>query len=131
MAGTILVSGFKELVAGTSSLIPSERAATRAALDKVGEIVRVGGARTLIQYKETKYNRPQDAIKSASGFKVRVRQRGVEVEQSLRKTTGLHPEWGKTQMKHGLLPALFRSETEIVAEFDKAMDVVVSTFNRS
>ncbi len=129
MAGTLVVTGFKELVASTSYLIPSERAATRDALESVGEIVRIGGARGLVQYKESKYNRPQDAVRSASGFKVRVRQRGVEVEQSLRKTTGMHPEWGKVQMRHGLLPALYGSEAAITAEFDRAMDKVVIAFN--
>lgn len=130
MAGTIVVTGFKELVASTAYLIPSERAATREALESVGEIVRLGGARGLVQYKEEKYGRPQDAVRSATGFKVRVRQRGVEVEQSLRKTTGLHPEWGAVQMRHGLLPALYRSELEITAEFDHALDKVVVAFNR-
>ncbi len=130
MAGTLVVTGFKELVASTSYLIPAERAATREALESVGEIVRLGGARTLVQYKEEKYGRGKDAVRSAGGFKTRVRQRGVEVEQSLRKTTGMHPEWGKTQMRHGLLPALFRSELEIVAEFDRALDKVVVAFNR-
>lgn len=130
MAGTVVVTGFKELVAASSILVPAERAATREAFESVGEIVRLKGARGLVQYKEDKYHRPQDAVKSASSFKVRVRQRGVEVEQSLRKTTGAHPEWGKTQMKHGLLPALFGSEAEIYAEFDRAIDKVVVAFNR-
>ncbi len=130
MAGTLVVTGFKELVASTAYLIPSERAATREALESVGEIVRLGGARGLIQYKESKYNRPQDAVRSATGFKVRVRSRGVEVEQSLRKTTGLHPEWGSAQMRHGLLPSLYGSEAAITAEFDRAIDKVVIAFNR-
>jgi len=130
VAGTLVVSGFKELVKATSYLVPAERAATREALDKVGELVRVEGARNLIQYKEDKYHRPQDAIRSASSFKVRVRQRGVEVEQSLRKTTGLHSWWGAAQMKHGLIPALYDSEAAITEEFDKALDVAITQFNR-
>ncbi len=134
MAGTLVVSGFKELVAATSGLIPTEKAATREALEKVGEIVRLEGTRDLIQYKTGGAARSgaelRNAVRSAAGFRVRVRQRGVEVEQSLRKTTGLHPEWGGVQMKHALLPALFASQDEIVVEFDKALDTVVSTFNR-
>ncbi len=130
MAGTFVVTGFKELVAATSYLIPAEKAATREALESVGEIVRLHGARDLVLYKEEKYGRPQDATRSASGFKVRVRQRGVEVEQSLRKTTGRHPEWGSVQMRRGLLPALYGAETEITAEFDRAIDKVVVAFNR-
>lgn len=130
MPGTFVVTGFKELVQATSTLVPAERAATREALDKVGEIVRVGGARNLVQYKGDKYHRTKDAIRSAAGFKVRVRQRGVEVEQSLRKTTGAHSWWGAAQMKHGLLPALYDSEAAITAEFDKALDLAITEFNR-
>ena len=129
MAGTLVISGFKETIAAIDTLVPSERAAMRGALEKVGELVRVGGARTLVQYEAEKYNRTKWAEHSAAGFKTRVRQRGVEVEQSLRKTTGLHPEWGAVQMTHGLLPALFRNELEIIAEFDRAMDKVVVAFN--
>ncbi len=130
MAGTIVVTGFKELVQATSYLIPAEKAATRDALESVGEIVRLQGARDLVAYKQSKYDRPQDAVRSASSFRVRVRQRGVEVEQSLRKTTGVHPYWGAAQMKHGLIPALYDSEDAITAEFELALDKVTTAFNR-
>ena len=130
MAGTLVVTGFMEIVAASNALIPAERAAVREALESAGEIVRLAGARDLVAYKADKYGRPQDATRSASGFKVRVRQRGVEVEQSLRKTNGLHPKWGDIQMRHGLLPALYGHIDEITAEVDRAMDKVVVEFNR-
>jgi hypothetical protein len=50
---------------------------------------------------------PKDA-RSASGYRTSVRQRGIVVRQSLRKTTGLHPEWGAYQMRHGLIPPAVR-----------------------
>lgn len=134
VAGTLVVHGFKELEQATAYLIPSEKLTVREALEKVGEIVRLDGSRALIQYKTGGAARSAaesiNAAKSAAGFKVRIRQRGVEVEQSLRKTTGLHPEWGGVQMKHALLPALYGTEPAWMAEFDKALDTVVATFNR-
>lgn len=46
---------------------------------------------------------------TAEGLKVRVRTSGafglVQVEQSKRKTTSEHPEYGGAVMRHGLLPA--------------------------
>lgn len=48
--------------------------------------------------------------RTAEGFRTYVRAGStVTVEQSLRKTTGLHPEWGALQMQNALLPA--REET--------------------
>jgi hypothetical protein len=44
--------------------------------------------------------------RTAEGFRTFVRAGAiVHLEQSLRKTTGLHPEWGALQMTKGLLPA--------------------------
>ena len=44
--------------------------------------------------------------RTAEGFRTYVRVGGaVSVEQSLRKTTGLRPDWGALQMTEALLPA--------------------------
>jgi hypothetical protein len=53
------------------------------------------------------------------------------VEQSLRKVTGLRPDWGATQMRKGLLPALSSKQNEVEAEFEKALDVVSAIFDRA
>jgi hypothetical protein len=43
---------------------------------------------------------------SAAGFRTYVRAGArVSVEQSKRKTTGAHPEYGALQMREGLIPA--------------------------
>lgn len=43
---------------------------------------------------------------TAEGFKVRIRVAGeVDVEQTRRRTTGLHPEYGGLMMTKGLIPA--------------------------
>ena len=66
---------------------------------------------------------------SAAGYRVYVRQRGVSVEQSLRKTTGEHPEFGTLQMEKALLPALYCNEDEVVRRLEDALDKVAARFN--
>lgn len=44
--------------------------------------------------------------RSASGYRVAVRARGVAVEQKLRRSTGLRPDFGQLQMRRALIPAL-------------------------
>ena len=118
---TFVVSGFKELVAASKSLIPAEQKEVRAAFARSGEIVRSDAAQRF-----NKYN-----ARSAAGYRVRVRQRGVEVDQSLRKTTGLRPDYGALQMRRALLPALYAKQDEVVAEFEKALDEVTAIFNHA
>ena len=62
----------------------------RKALRDVGDIVRHDA--------QTSFSSVNS--RSAAGFKTRVRQRGIAVEQSIRKTTGDHPEYGALQMRH-------------------------------
>jgi hypothetical protein len=69
------------------------------------------------------------STRSAAGYKVRVRQRGVAVEQSLKRTTGLHPEWGAYQMRHALLPALDETAPETDRRMELALDAVAAHFN--
>ena len=47
---------------------------------------------------------------------------GVFVEQSLRKTTGHHPEYGALQMRQALIPALVSKSDEVEREMKKAAD---------
>jgi hypothetical protein len=72
---------------------------------------------------------PKDA-RSASGYRTSVRQRGIVVRQSLRKTTGLHPEWGAYQMRHGLIPARGAQMPETTRALEHAMDEIANRFNR-
>jgi hypothetical protein len=55
--------------------------------------------------------------KTAAGFRVRVRQRGVAVAQSVRKTTGKHPEYGSLQMR-----VLARAVSEHADDTERAME---------
>jgi hypothetical protein len=120
-SSTFVVSGYKKLIAASKFLVPAEKKEVRAAFARSGEIVRADAATRFRAY----------SAHSAAGYRVRVRQRGVEVDQSLKKTTGLHPEWGALQMRKALLPSLYAKQTEIEAEFEKALDEVTTVFNRA
>ncbi len=68
--------------------------------------------------------------KSAAGYRVRVRQRGVAVEQSLRKTTGTRSDFGELQMRQALLPALEANEDRVESAMEAAIDTVADHFER-
>ena len=86
----------------------------------VGEIVRAEGQKRFEHI---------DAG-SAAGFRVSVRQRGVSVEQRLKRTTGTRPDYGSLQMRLALLPALDAKEEEVVLAFDHATNVICNHFDR-
>src|SRR5262252_9640675 len=99
---TIVVKGWKELIRASRQAEPNTRRELRAAFREAGDLVRSDAAARFT---------PIDA-RSAAGYKVRIRQRGVAVEQSLRKTTGKRPDYGALQMRRALLPALTTNEAE-------------------
>lgn len=80
----------------------------RPALRQIGELVRAD-AQARFQ--------PYDTA-SAAGYKVRVRARGVAVEQSKKRTTGLRPDYGALQMRRALVPALDDKESEVLARVE-------------
>lgn len=60
---------------------------------------------------------------TAKGFKARVRPAGVlVVENTRRKTTGEHPEYGALMMRKALLPARSIKMEETTERFELAMD---------
>ena len=117
---TLVVKGYKEFLKAAKDAGSVTNREVRAAFRRSGEIVRADAAQRLTKYSTT----------SAAGLKIRVRQRGVAVEQSLRKTTGAHPQYGALQMRKALLPALARNEPAVEAEFEKALDEVKAIFER-
>ena len=116
---TIAIRGYRELLRALQAADKESRLALRAELAYAGEATRKG-AQTRLAAK---------APKSAAGYKVRVRQRGVAVEQSLRKTTGIHPEWGAYQMRHALLPALAANAAETDRRIEAALDKIAARFD--
>lgn len=117
---TLSVKGYRELMRAYQQADRDSRKELRAALKHAGEIVQRDAARFISPISS----------RTAAGYKIRVRQRGVAVEQSLRKTTGAHPEWGSYQMRHALLPALMVNEDEVERRMEAALDIVAAHFNQ-
>lgn len=120
MPGGLRVTGYKELLRACDRAGKDTKKQVRGALRNTGEIVRVDAARRFAGYSTV----------SAAGFKVRVRQRGVAVEQSLRKTTGKNPGWGALQMTQALIPARSETREQVEQEFEHALDRVAASFER-
>ncbi len=118
-AGTLRVVGYQELLRALKLAEKADRLAVRKVLRSVGEDVQ----RDAVQDVS-----PVDS-RTAGGYRVYVRQRGVGVEQSLRKTTGLHPEWGSWQMRHALVPALEANEDSTERKMEEALSLVSDRFN--
>ncbi len=112
------VSGLKQLVKACDRAGKESKSVVRAALRSTGVQVRADATTRFAKY---------DA-RSASGYRVVVRQRGVNVEQSLRKTTGLRPDFGSLQMRRALLPALRDNEAELERQVEIALDRIVEHF---
>jgi hypothetical protein len=100
---TVRIRGLRELNAAFRKVEKELRKDLRDELKAAGEVVRPV-ASSLFS--------PIDA-RSAAGYRVRVRARGVAVEQSLARTTGQHPQYGRLQMERALMPALDQKEGEV------------------
>jgi len=116
----VRVHGYREFVRATNRAIPETKAAITTALKAVGEPTRADAARRLEPYSK----------RSAAGFKVKVTTSSVKIQQSLRKTTGEHPEYGDLQMKRSLLPARKANSLRTREEFEKALDVMIIHFSK-
>lgn len=120
MAGTVRVKGYREFQRAARNAPKDVKRETRKAFRKVGDLVKDEAAQLF------------DSIdaRSAAGYKTRVRQRGVAVEQSLRRTTGTRPDFGALQMRVALQPALEAKEDEVEQEMEEAIDTVADLFAR-
>lgn len=111
-AGSVKVKGLRELQRDFRAISKEASKEVRESLREAAEPVRQE-AQSLFSGVDAR---------SAAGYKVRVRQRGVAVEQSRRRTTGQHPEYGALQMRRALLPALESRENDVVEGIEKALD---------
>lgn len=117
---TFVVKDYRDFVRACDRAGRETKKYVRDTFRQVGEPVRVDAAATVAG----------KSARSAAGMRTVVRVRGVAVEQSRRKTTGHHPEWGAWQMRHALTPALDRNEDETVLAFSRAIDRVCDHFER-
>lgn len=116
---TLRVSGYREFVRATDRAGRDAKNLVRSMLRTVGEILRVDA--------QQRFSRID--ARSAAGFRVSVRQQGVFVQQSLRKTTGTRPDYGSLQMRVGLLAALTHRETDVEHAFEHALDGIADHFD--
>lgn len=99
--------------------LPAARRALRSydkALDgRVKTELKAGGelVRSTAQSMFSKYD-----SRSAAGYRVVVRARGVAVEQRYGRTTGLHADYGRLQLATALFPARDAREPEVAALVD-------------
>jgi hypothetical protein len=112
------VKGLRQFVKACDRAGKESKSVVRAALRSTAVGVRADASTRFAKYH----------AKSAYGYRVVVRQRGVNVEQSLRKTTGLRPDFGALQMRKALLPALRDNEAELERQVELALDRIVEHF---
>lgn len=115
---TVRTTGIRELQRAARQAGGEAPKLLRARLKKVGDVVKTDAVERLAPLSE----------RSASGFRVYVRQRGVSVEQSRRRTTGQRGDWGALQMRRILIPSLLENEDDVRDEADRALDDIVRIF---
>jgi hypothetical protein len=116
MAESIRIFGLDELDRAFQQMRKEVLKELRPQLRQAGEIVRAEG--------QSLFSRID--VGSAAGYKVRVRQRGVAVEQSLPRVTGLRGDYGALQMNIALLPALQSKEAEVVSKIEQMIEDAAS-----
>lgn len=123
MASDVRVRGYQELIRATDRAGKDLRRETRATFRKVGDIVRQ-------EVREELRDLTPRSPRTEQGYRTIVRTRGVSVEQTKRKTTGLRPDWAVTQVREALDPATENKEREVVEAFEDALDRVADRFGR-
>jgi hypothetical protein len=116
---TLRVKGLRELVRATSKAEKESRTEVRKTLKKVGEVVRVPWSQELDRF----------GARTATGLRTVVRQRGVSVEQTRRKTTGTRPDFGFRQQLLGE-DVLAEQQDEVEHEMEDAVDTIADHFER-
>ena len=133
MAETVIrVRGYTEVVKGLGAVDKATRKAVRADLRHIGDDVKEGSQARLTAYAATHHTTPgarASYARTASRIRTIVRQRGVSVEQTLRKTTGLHKEFGALQMRDALVPSLEANEEKTKVAVTESLDRICGEFN--
>lgn len=119
-APTVRVHGYREFLRAINQADRESKRYVRTTFRHVGEVVRQEAANRFS---------PID-VASATGYRVVVRQRGIAVEQSRRRTTGKRPDFGALQMRRALLPALASNTDRLTRELEHALDLVATHFER-
>lgn len=118
MAATVRVEGLRELQAALRKAEGDLDKGLRKSLLEAGRVVRE---------EATGLFSSVDG-RSAAGYRVRVRGRGVAVEQSLSRTTGQHAQYGALQMRTALVPALDSKHDEVIEKVDEMLGQIARGF---
>jgi hypothetical protein len=113
------VEGFAVRYEGLTALVKALRELDRLALKELRREFKLIGERVEASARRrfSRYN-----VKSALGFKTSVKSTGlVVVQQSLRKTTGLRPDWGALMMRKALLPGRAQHMDETIRDAEQAV----------
>src|SRR5215510_11617767 len=94
------------------------RKAVRERWRPVGDIIKDDAARRISPI----------STKTAAGYRTRVLQSGIKVQQSIRKTTGRRPDYGGLQMAKALRPATAAHIHDLERATEEAMDDVADYF---
>jgi hypothetical protein len=121
MAGSaVRVKGYRECARAARRAGNATNKEVRAAFKQVGEPVRADATRKFSLV---------DA-RSAAGFVVRVRAKGIAVEQRIKRKTGKRGDYGSLQMRRALIPALHENESKLEKAMNDAIDNVADIFDR-
>ena len=118
---TLQVKGYTEFLAACDNAGKETKKYVRGTFRAVGDIVRVDASRLFATVN----------ARSAVGYRTYVRQRGVEVDQSLRRTPipwRRRPAYSHLQMERAMLPSLQRNEPKVVDKMADAIDTVCDHF---
>lgn len=118
---TLRISGYKELLRACDHAGQDTKRETRTTFRQVGDVVKVEAQR------EGSGRLGSLSPKTAEGLRTRVRLRGVAVEESLGRTTGARPDWGRV-VKGRLEDALAAKEDEVERDLEQAIDRVADHF---
>lgn len=114
------VRGLDRLIRRADEASRATKKLVRDDLKDAAAPIRDEGERLLLEL------RPAPGV-TARGLAIRVRKTGVvSVEQRLRKTTGLRSDWGATQMRRGLVPAVEAKEHEVETRMTHAVAKVIT-----
>lgn len=111
-ASTIRVRGLREMQRDFRKMEGDLAKETRKGLKEAAEPVR----------KEAQALFEHINARSAAGYRVVSRARGVSVEQRYRRTTGKRPDYGRRQMGRALIPALEAKADDVVKGIEKVFD---------
>lgn len=110
--GTVRVRGLKQLQRDFRRISKDLTREVRNGLRKAADPVR---------QEATALFTPNSAD-SASGYRIVVRQRGVALEQSRRRTTGKRPDYAKLQFAQAMAPAVESKQNDVVKGLEDALD---------